>query len=296
MINKNFAIFILAHGRPDKCITPARLRRAGYTGNIYIILDNEDDTVDKYKEKFGEENCIIFDKAKVAEKFDIYDNFDGRNVVVFARNVCFDIARELGLDYFAEFEDDYREFNFRVPVNNNTSLRTIWIQDFDSVCEAMLDFIDSTGIRTAAFAQTGEMIGGIKGSVWQSKVKRKAMNTFFFKVGKPEEDMYFLGRFNDDVNVYTLLGSRGEIFIQTPVVNVTQQVTQGTKGGNTDAYLKYGTYAKSFYSLLSCPSCVKIYTIADVRLSGNGGDHRFHHSINWEHCVPKIVSDKFKEE
>ena len=47
------------------------------------------------------------------------------------------------------------------------------------------------------------------------------MNTFFFKVGKPEEDFYFLGRFNDDVNAYTLLGQRGEIFLQISTKSVS---------------------------------------------------------------------------
>ena len=60
------------------------------------------------------------------------------------------------------------------------------------------------------------------------------------------------------------------------------------KGGNTDAYKKHGTYAKSFYSLLSCPSCVKIYTLGRYY-------HRVHHEISWNNCVPKIISDRFKE-
>ena len=286
MLKSRFAIFILAHGRPDKCITPERLRRAGYTGRYYIILDDEDTTIEDYEKKFGKENIIVFSKEESSKKFDIYDNFDDKNMVVFARNVCFDIARELKLDYFAEFEDDYREFNFRVPTK--TSLKTVWIQDFDSVCESVIKYISNSGIRTIAFAQAGEYIGGLESSVWKNKAKRKSMNTFFFKVGTKEEDLQFLGRFNDDVNVYTLMGSRGEVFLQTPYVAIAQKDTQLNKGGNTEAYLKYGTYAKSFYSLLACPSCVKIYTVGI-------GHPRIHHEISWNNCVPKIISDKFKE-
>lgn len=286
MLRDGFAIFILAHGRPEKCVTVKTLRRAGYTGKIYLILDNEDDTIDEYKRLFGEESCIVFDKAKAGTKFDIYDNFEGRNVIVFARNVCCDIARDLGLNYFAEFEDDYREFKFKVPQGD--SLTTHWVQDFDSVCETMLTFLDETQIATVAFAQAGEYIGGIESSVWRNKAKRKAMNTFFFKVEEPEKDLPFYGRMNDDVNTYTLMGSRGKIFLQTPIVSLTQETTQEKKGGNTDAYLQYGTYTKSFYTLLSCPSCVKIYTLGRYY-------HRIHHEIKWNNCVPKIVSDRFKK-
>lgn len=287
MVRDNFAIFILSHGRPDEVFTVKTLEKVHYTGKYYFIVDNEDDTVDRYKELFGEERVIIFDKVEVAKKFDVYDNFDGRNVVVYARNVCFDIARQLGLDYFAEFEDDYLEFRYRVP--EGKILRNILIEDFDSVCEAVLDYIDEAPIRTIAFAQTGEMQGGVNGNVWKSQVKRKAMNTFFFKVGKPEDDFYFLGRFNDDVNAYTVLGQRGEIFLQTPVVNLGQVLTQSRTGGNTEAYKAYGTYVKSFYSVLACPHSIKISLV--------GESHpRLHHSINWKTCVPKIISDRFINE
>ena len=285
MVRDDFAIFILTHGRPDRVKTVKTLEMCGYTGKYYIILDNEDPTEDRYKELFGEDKVIIFDKNEVAKKFDIYDNFEGKNVVVFARNVCFDIARSLGLKFFAEFEDDYLEFRYRVPDGN--SLRAVWIDDFDTVCEAMIDFVDSTGVRTVAFAQNGEMGGGINGSVWRGQVLRKAMNTFFFKVGTPDEDFYFLGRLNDDVNAYTLLGQRGELFIQIPMVNLNQVETQAAKGGNTDAYLAFGTYTKSFYSVLASPNCVKISTL------GNNFA-RFHHKVLWENCVPKIISDRFR--
>ena len=286
MVRDNFAIFILSHGRPDNIYTIDTLNKVGYTGKYYFILDNEDPTIDGYKNKFGEDHVVIFDKAEAASKFDIYDNFEGRNVVVFARNVCFDIARDLGLDYFAEFEDDYLEFRYRFEYNN--SLKAISIEDFDSVCEYMMDFLDDTKVRTVAFAQAGEMIGGLGGGVWKKKVKRKAMNTFFFKVGKPEDDIYFLGRFNDDVNAYTVLGQRGEIFLQISNVNMAQVVTQSKEGGNTEAYKKYGTYVKSFYSIMACPHSVVLMMMGTA-------SPRIHHYINWETCVPKIISDRFKK-
>ena len=42
MKNKDFAVFILTHGRPDNVITYNTLKKAGYTGDIYIVIDNED--------------------------------------------------------------------------------------------------------------------------------------------------------------------------------------------------------------------------------------------------------------
>ena len=50
MENKDFAIFILTHGRPDNVKTYNVIRNRGYTGNIYIIIDNEDKSAKKYYE------------------------------------------------------------------------------------------------------------------------------------------------------------------------------------------------------------------------------------------------------
>ena len=73
--SKNFAVFILSHGRPDKVITYSTLRRQGYTGKIYIILDDEDQTVHQYNDNYAGET-IVFSKKNYADKFDIMDNFD----------------------------------------------------------------------------------------------------------------------------------------------------------------------------------------------------------------------------
>ena len=40
----DFCAFILTHGRPYKVHTYQTLRKAGYTGKIYIVIDNEDKT------------------------------------------------------------------------------------------------------------------------------------------------------------------------------------------------------------------------------------------------------------
>ena len=65
MIRDSFAVFILAHGRPEKLITVETLLKCGYTGKYYIILDNEDDTIEGYKSLFGESHIVIFDKVIV---------------------------------------------------------------------------------------------------------------------------------------------------------------------------------------------------------------------------------------
>ena len=51
----DFCIFILTNGRPDRVYTYNCLERAGYTGKVFIVIDDEDKTADAYRARFGEE-------------------------------------------------------------------------------------------------------------------------------------------------------------------------------------------------------------------------------------------------
>ena len=104
MKNRDFAVFILTHGRPDSVKTLETLNKCGYTGKIYFIVDNEDKTVDKYIQNFGSDLVKIFDKKKMADKIDEGNNFDNRNVIIHARNSCFEIAKSLGVKYFVHVQ------------------------------------------------------------------------------------------------------------------------------------------------------------------------------------------------
>ena len=283
--NKKLAVFILSHGRPDNVITYQTLRKQGYTGKIYIICDDEDKTVSQYKEKYKNE-VIVFSKADYAQKFDIMDNFSGNKVIVYARNACYDIARKLNLDYFFEYEDDYTQFQYRYV--DKDSLRGTQVKNLDAILNAMIECLDGTKANTIAFAQGGDFIGGV-GSFKNNTFKRKAMNSFIFKVNKdPKDDTLFIGRMNDDVNTYLSQGKVGKLFFQVSNISLVQLATQSNSGGNTEAYKAYGTYVKSFYSVMSAPSCCKIDLMGRT-------NKRLHHKINWNHAVPKILDEKFKK-
>lgn len=283
--NKNFAVFILSHGRPDNIITYQTLRKCGYTGRIVIVVDDEDKTLAEYKKRYKDE-VIVFSKAAYADKFDIMDNFSGNKVIVFARNACYDIARQLGLDYFFEYEDDYTNFQYRFI--EGTALRGRTIRKLDEVLDLMIQCLDETKATTIAFSQGGDFIGGA-GAFKNNSFKRKAMNSFVFKVNKdPKDDVLFIGRMNDDVNTYLTQGKVGKLFFQFASVNLVQLTTQSNAGGNTEAYKSFGTYVKSFYSVMAEPSCCKIDLMGRT-------NKRIHHKIKWNNAVPKIIDEKFKK-
>lgn len=282
----DFAVFILTHGRADNVITYNTLRKCGYTGKIYLIIDDMDSQEDLYRSKYGNQ-AIQFNKMLEAENSDVMDNDDDMRIVLFARNCCHDKAKELGLKYFLELDDDYTALMFRYvgwdPDEKKIKLLHKQITDFDAVADEYITFLEVSGAKTVAFAQGGDYIGGAPGA--NNKLfMRKAMNSFFCKTDRPFK---FLGRINEDVNAYTLLGSQGDLFLTAGQVMLTQMQTQANAGGLTDVYLKYGTYVKSFYTVMCMPSAVKVGVMGD-------GHERIHHQISWDYCVPKIISGRYR--
>ena len=132
----------------------------------------------------------------------------------------------------------------------------------------------------------GDFIGGLdNGKELYRFSKRKAMNTWFCSTLRPFK---FVSRLNEDVNTYLTLGNTATLFLTIPFCSITQKQTQGTGGGMTDAYLDGGTYVKTFYTVMYCPSFVKAKMM-------NAKNKRIHHSMNWDNAVPCIISDKYKK-
>lgn len=286
MVNKDFAIFILTHARPDNVITYNTLINSGYTGRIYIIIDNEDKTAEQYYNNFGKENVIVFDKLKISKTFDEADNFNDRRSIVYARNACFDIANKLGITYFMQLDDDYTLFDFRINSKGEVPSGHFKIKTkLDNILEALLDFYIKSNADSLAIAQGGDFIGGKGNSFYDYKLRRKCMNTFICSTNKPFK---FVGRINEDVNTYTSVASIGKLFLTTPLVSITQKQTQSNSGGMTDIYLDNGTYIKSFYSVIFSPSSVRIGLMGDKNL-------RLHHKVKWGNAIPKIISEDIKK-
>lgn len=281
----SYAVFILTHGRPDNIVTIPSLKRSGYKGDIFLVLDDKDSTVEKYKENYGEDKIIVFSKDELKGSFDIMDNQDDDRCVVFARNKVFDIAKEKGLDYFIVVDDDYTHFNYRFD-EEYKYISSKPIRSITKIFEAMINYMENSPVDCICFAQGGDFIGGKNGQMAQAvQTKRKAMNLFVFNTNKPLE---FTGRINEDVNMYIRYGILGKILLTTTQLALEQLTTQTNKGGLTDIYLASGTYVKSFYSVIASPSSVKI------NLMGNK-HRRMHHVISWRHTVPKIIKESYKK-
>jgi len=286
----NFIVFIISNGRPNDVKTYKTLKKRGYTGEIRIVLDNLDTSQEEYKKNYPNE-IIIFDKTEIAKKVDNGDNFNNLRTTTHARNACFEIAKNLGYIYFIVLDDDYNSFRYRFI--NNTWLtmdlapKGYVINDLDGVFNILLNFYKSVNVKSISMAQGGDFIGGESCGMISNylNLSRKCMNSFICSTERP---FNFISRLNEDVNTYLSLGSVGNLFLTIPFTGLEQEQTQKTAGGMTDAYLDGGTYIKSFYTVMYCPSFAKISLMGVSK-------KRLHHSINWENASPKILSEKHKK-
>jgi len=194
------------------------------------------------------------------------------------------------LTHFWQLDDDYSDFGW--STNNNYQYITgpeRVTSSLDAIINACIDFLEESKSYAVAFAQGGDFIGGANGN-FVEKVKKgvfsqKVMNSFFFSVKRPVK---FIGRINEDVNMYVTEGNRGKLFVTIPRLRLWQHETQSNDGGLTDIYLDLGTYVKSFYSVLYTPSCVKINQMGTTH-------KRMHHQVRWKNAVPKIIDQRYKK-
>jgi len=282
-MSDNFAVFILTHGRPNNVITYRTLEKQGYTGPVYIIIDNEDETADEYRRIYGDK-VIMFDKLAISKTFDTGDNFDDRRTIVYARNACFGIAEGLGIKYFLQLDDDYSGFWYKF--SSSLTFKDRQAGNLDRLFSAMLDYYKGINALSIAFGQGGDLLGGGKSTtIKRLWLKRKCMNTFFCST---DRSFLFVGRVNEDANTFSSLGTRGALMFTIFNATIIQNQTQSTEGGMSNVYLNEGTYIKSFYPVMYSPSFVDIYMMGQT-------NKRLHHRINWNNAAPRIVDEKYRK-
>ena len=284
---KDFVAIILTNGRPQNVKTIPTLRKSGYTGRIVLAVDDKDETLPEYIEQFGE-MVHVFSKDDIGRRFDKGDNFGSQKLIIYARNASFDIAEKIGCRYFIQLDDDYTAFQWRFDREKYLTA-TPRIKSLDAALKAMLKFyISIPACASLAMTQGGDFIGGKYSTLAQKKIlKRKAMNSF---ICSTDRRFFFIGQTNEDVNTYTLLGSRGALFFSSNQISLAQLATQSNEGGITEFYAKYGTYVKSFQTVIYQPSSVKVSTMGNTKASS-----RIHHKVRWKFTTPQIISETHKK-
>ncbi len=143
-MSDDFAIFILTYKRANNQLTYRYLKKCGYDGKIYFVLSDDDPTISEYQDKYGTDNCLIFNKAESLELFDIGDNFDDERAVVYARNKLYDLAKSKGIKWAFVLDDDYVGMRYRINVRQQYENRTPVIRSALKLIAAGLEYFKAT--------------------------------------------------------------------------------------------------------------------------------------------------------
>ena len=212
MRNKDFAVFILSHGRPNNVITYNTLKKHNYTGKIFIIIDNEDKKANQYYDKYDNQ-VIMFNKKEIASKTDHGDNFNDLRTTTHARNAIFEAAEKLNIKYFIQLDDDYNNFRYRYMKDEYTTKGSV--KNLDVFLDILIDFYKSIDCKSVSMAQGGDFIGGENCGMISNYINmsRKCMNSF---ICSTDRKFQFVSRLNEDVNTYLSLGAKGNLFLTIP--------------------------------------------------------------------------------
>ena len=279
---KRFAVFILSHGRANDLKTAVMLEKYNYHGDWYVVIDDEDSQEPIYRQKFGR-RVLQFNKKEIADRTDTGDMDTDRRVGVFARNKIQEFAHELGYKYHLQLDDDFTAISYRYQEGQR--VRHMNCTNLDKLFSVLCDYMDTAPVTWLSLSLSSYYLGGVKSKNWEKKLIPKTMGSFLMRRDHP---VWFRMRMNDDITTTILNWHRGNICFSVLDLQVQTPETQSAKGGMTDIYQDNGTYRKSFYSVLCCPSFVKV---------GKQGitNYRIHHEIEWNNCTPKILNQRWKK-
>ena len=267
-------ILIISHKRPQ-CITVKALKRAGYNGEWYIVADDMDDT--DY-ESLYEGHVVRFCKKDYAKVVDTVDNFGRLTTPVFARNACFDIAKEKGFDCFGMFDDDLTDFGYRYL--DNGKLKSKKVRNLTEIFELYCRYISESGFACGGFVSAGRLIGGGSNPLVRTCFYYNPTNAYI--INTHVEQFPFIGTLWED-SIYCYLNNMiGKIAVAfMPIVMSMKAPASMEDGGNKELYEAMGAYIAESYGNIVIPSF--------FRWNRGCKGHRFSSNL------PKIISGRWKK-
>lgn len=271
-------IFIPSYHRPYNLKTVNYYLKIGWRAeNIHVFIDDETDDSDDYRKVADRKgfNLHVFDMKEARERFDyVHRPSKSRRSAGQARNMFYDKAKELGIEFFMMQDDDTNCYHVK---RNGKYLRLATIDDITNVFEGIQEFMIKRHIGLFGISQTGDIIGGENKKLLRNKV----MNTTFVLTkyiyrgerGVQDDDTsQFVGVMNNGL----FTGSLGDGLILQQTLSAVQ------KGGLTDLYNECKLLNKALVCPIQFPSAIRA-----ERQEINGG--RLHHLITSKYLYPRLI-------
>lgn len=276
-MNNKFGIFILSHGRAGNVKTYHTLKKAGYTGDIYVVVDDEDSQKDKYKEEFGE-YCLEFCKQEYMDKADTISTDGTRISALFARMAIMDFAKGMDYDYYCMLDDDIEKIVYRYPIKN--SLKGMDVVRADYMFDCIVNFMRCAKLKVLGLQLAEGLIGGLYGIYKNGLLNQVLAGSYIFS---KDTDFRFFGSVNEDTVATLDYLSRGGLAWRLGCITIKTPERGSNGGGLSEDYAKKNWYYIDMHAVIVSPWCCKI----DV-------NNENRQKIDMRFARPKILSEKYK--
>lgn len=283
-MRNNFAVFICTHGRPSTQYTRDSLIRCGYTGKIYLVLDDTDPTIQQYIDIYGTDSLVVFDKNHYinSDKYDNGTNAPKFKCIVYAKRAVEDIAKSMGYNHFAIADDDMTDFTIRFPTDEK--LATYKIHDLDSILDIYCD-IACGPVAGVGFGYITSYLVGKSAFEYPSLSSRKLPYQFVIRNGKIP--VIWESWFAEDDITELQSSYIGNIWLSIPhIKQVTKTIGDiSGEGGMADIYKQNDTFKLNFNILKCCPQRTYFTYRKGKPVISRKTDS----------CFPKLISDVYRK-
>ena len=274
-------IFIPSYHRPTNVKTAKYFVKKGYNSKkIHVFIDDETDDIDVYKKEMAKLNCHlhIFNMKQARDRYDfVHRQSKSRRSAGQCRNMFYDIAKKLNIDFYLVIDDDTRQYEIK-PFAIYT--RGAVLEDFVKVFEGVKEFMQRQKIGLFGLSQTGDMFSVPDYKIFRNKVMNTTfVNTKYIYRGERSIQDNDTSQFVGVMNEGLFTGSVATGLALNPTSSATQ------KGGLTELYNENKLLNKSLVIPIQFPSLCYA-----ERQKKNGG--RLHHRILHRYLMPKIIKGK----
>lgn len=283
-IHERFAIFILSHGRADKQTTLEMILKKGYSGDWFIVCDDEDDQLRDYQTKYGEKKILVFSKKDVMQRIDTVDNFKRRSTVLYARTAAYEFAEKMGYEYFVQTDDDHTNLIFRYLEDG--SLKSKNVEDIDSVLNSLIEFYSKTNIQIMAFGADYDYFGGAQSNRFMAGLSDSCPSCWFFcSVARGH---HFISSFAEDLVYASYADRTGDVYKSVVNIQLVYPKAGSGDGGMSESYKEMGNshvYEGKMRAIIVNPAGKQIAQVVD----------KFQFRSEKESARPKILAEEVKK-
>lgn len=280
----NYAVAILTHGRPNNQLTLETLRKQGWTRDVYLVLDDMDDTIEQYHKNYDSDplvHIIVFDKLDILSRVDTGLTNPKLASDLYVRNAMEEIFPNMGFDAWIECDDDIKSFNYRYKLDGQ--LKNLLIHDLDKIFDLSIEYMLNSDITTFGFLAAFHFIGGVDYDKHTDGFKYRHCVSFYMRnASKPVKwVMNFLA---DDITCSMIAKNGGVVLAHKNIQTICNESFGAVEGGMAALYLDKDTPPDAMFILTVFPSSIDI-GVHHNRLVANK---------RYNNLMPKIISSKFK--